>query len=64
MSDKKIITLGKRATGRSSLYEKSKKEYKELDMCGKNAQEVIEKQNQSSGGVLRNFAKFIRKHRA
>ena len=29
MSDKKNVTLGKRATGRSSSYEKSKKEYKE-----------------------------------
>ena len=53
MSDKKIVTLGKRATGRSSSYEKSKKEYKEYNACWKKAQEkVIEKQKQSSGGVL------------
>ena len=52
MSDKKIVTLGKRATGRTSSYEKSKKEYK-YNVCRKNAQEkVIEKQKQSSGGVL------------
>ena len=52
MSDKKI-TFGKRATGRSSLYEKSKKEYKGKKMCGENAQEkVTEKQKQSSGDDL------------
>ena len=50
---KKIITLGKRATGRSSSYEKNKKKYKDKNVWGKNAKEkVIEKQKQLSGGVL------------
>ena len=49
MSDKKIVTLGKRATGRSRSYEKSKKEYKKYNVCWKNVQEkIIEKQKQSS----------------
>ena len=53
MSDKKIVTLGKRATGRSSSCEKSKKEYKKYNVFRINAQEkVIEKHKQSSGGVL------------
>ena len=48
MSEKNI-TFGKKATGRSSLYEKSKKEYKDKKMCGENAWEkVIEKRKQSS----------------
>ena len=53
MSDKKIVILAKRATGRSNSYEKSKKEYKKYNVCRKNAQEkVLEKQKESSGGVL------------
>ena len=39
----KLITWEKRATGRSSSYEKRKKEYKDK-VCGENAREkVIEK---------------------
>ena len=39
----KLITCRKRATGRSSSYEKRKKEYKD-NVCGENARgKVIEK---------------------
>ena len=45
MSDKeKLITWGRRATGRSSSSEKRKKEYKDKKVCGENAWgKVIEK---------------------
>ena len=40
MSEDKLITSGKRATGRSSSYEKRKKENKDK-VCGENARENL-----------------------